>query len=529
MRRLAMLCLALAVVNCSGNGEDPGTQDTGKVDSAGGDVSIEEDLVTPPLDVAGKDERDAGEDVQMVEEIAPEVEEDQGQPCLCMTSAQCVAFFPDLGPCELVVCNDCECVAQDKADGTVCDDGDACTNNDACAAGVCAGNDACSGECGDNVCDQTEDCESCPEDCGMCPPPICDVNGDCDEGFYCNTGDCASSTGFCTVKPQGCDAVYDPVCGCDGQTHSNACVAAGAGVTVDYPGECAAPGCFGNNMCPPGEYCLFAQCLDQAGVCTLKPEACAKIWAPVCGCDNVTYGNECEAAAAGVSVDYEGECNVNPGFCLDSDMCEAGQYCLKLDCMDAQGVCMPKPEACIALYDPVCGCDGKTYGNACEAAAAGVSMNYQGECGAGPEVCWDNSMCQPTEYCAMDSCDSGLGTCEAKPEMCPMVIDPVCGCNNKTYDNACLAANSGVNVDYKGNCEVQSGCTGNGMCGFDEYCVLEPCEAATGLCAAKPQACPFVWAPVCGCDGETYGNACEAAASGMSVDYLGQCGDGGEE
>ncbi|MCP4247241.1 MAG: hypothetical protein GY778_09350 [bacterium] len=95
------------------------------------------------------------------------------------------------------------------------------------------------------------------------------------------------------------------LCGCDGVP---VVVGGGDGDVTVSAGVCSGE----EPECPEGTFCKFdnGTCDNplRVGACEAIPEACGEIFQPVCGCDDTTYANECEADVAGVAIATEGEC-----------------------------------------------------------------------------------------------------------------------------------------------------------------------------------------------------------------------------
>merc|ERR1712037_135301 len=127
----------------------------------------------------------------------------------------------------------------------------------------------------------------------------------------------------------------------------------------------------------------------------------------------------------------------------------------------------PCPEACIEIYEPVCGSNGETYSNVC--------------------------------YLQMAACNSATPISQASegecpcPEHCTKDYNPVCGSNGETYSNKCglliAACNSATPISqaYEGEC-VHEG----------EDCPTEQPEFGSACSLPQFAKCPYGEECCCG-------------------------------
>lgn len=237
------------------------------------------------------------------------------------------------------------------------------------------------------------------------------------------------------------------------------------------------------------EFCLFrpgrCQVADDDGLCMPIPEACTEIWDPVCGCDGVTYSNECFAHQAEMSIDHAGPCENACGGILGIPCTDPADFC-KLGvgqcCCGFQGVCTPTPEACRAVWDPVCGCDGVTYGNECEAAAAGVNINHLGSCEVVCEPSPDGVCCVPLG-CSPIPEDQCIPTALHLDVSSGALTTLACECIDF---NLCHIEFGDASPFAVGNCPVGSECVVVGVDtdgdGIEDTFTAECAGASPGVC-----------------------------------------------
>ena len=447
-----------------------------------------------------------------------------GTPCTdnsaCTTLESCskgkciggkITNCDDTNSCTVDLClvQTGACVHNNQAGG--CQDGNPCTTNDSCAQGSCQAGAAVT--CNDNNPCTADACDKTSGKCANTPIVGCTTTCAVD-------ADCPKSSDPCVLNL------------CDGATKKCASKAA-ANLTACDDGSlctgldlCVTGKCVGQNAknCNDSNVCTDDLCDAKSGQCAATANAAQCSDGSHCTGPDTCAAGKCAAGPPKVCDDKNvcttDTCTAASGACVFTPIGGCGNYCFKdADCKEDANPCTTVTcnvtiKWCtfkIVANDTQC-----DDGNACSAVSFCKSSICQGG---------NFKVCNDSQVCTSDSCDTKTGNCLFTPlstgactDNVPCTIGDVCS-GGKCAAGTAKVCNDG-NACTTDACDKVSGaCTFTVVGGCGNYCYANAeCKddgnvCTSEICDVKSKQCthPAVSVPTNCTDNKpcTTGDACK--------------------